>query len=101
MTSEDAKHELPYLYIVPQPCGHPLEIRTRKQAKADSFKQLLGSPCYWCGAADQGIEPDQMQDEIKFPAFGGMIIRKCPFSMEMIMELAAMETEALKDYAVE
>jgi len=95
MTTEDGPHEYPHVYYIPQTCGHALEFRCAQACAPGDFTQLLSSACHWCQAAEMGME--DVPDEFRSKWRGGAQIRKCPFTVVELKELALIEAEVMKD----
>lgn len=97
MTPDDLPHAMPHVYFVPQTCGHVLEFRCKNPCVPGDFAPLLGSACHWCTAVemDMDVPPDEFRSQWR----GGSLIRKCPFTVVELKELALIEAEVVRDAA--
>lgn len=96
LTPDDQPHEFPHFYVIPQSCGHPLEVRTKEPCPQKDFTEIIGETCMWCESKDTGLDaPGEFRSKWR----GGMLIRQCPLTVSELMELQEIERECLRDAA--
>lgn len=94
MHPDDQPNDYPHFYVVPQSCGHPLEVRTKEPCPQKDFTEIVGETCMWCESKDTGLDAPQ---EFRTKWRGGMLIRQCPLTVGELVELQEIERNVMLD----